>query len=145
MIKLDELENEWDQDSIIDEGKLQTSIMGVGKLHAKYLRYRNQHKKALLKSNIDYENMKKIRTEYYQGHLDQETLEEYGWEQFDLHLRKTGIEKYLESDKILEKIVLRIAYHESVIDTCKEIMEQLKSRTWQLKTLVDYQRFLSGN
>lgn len=144
MIKLEELLESWSKDCIIDEGKLKTELVSIPKLHAKYIKYLNEHKLASFKSKFDYDKMKIIRTEYYLGQLDQESLEQYGWEQFDIHVTKTGAEKYINSDEILIKLLQKKIYHDQVIYTCESILNELKSRTWQLKTLVDYEKFLSG-
>lgn len=144
MIKLEELQEQWSQDSIINESNVKQEITNTPKLHAKYIRFLNEHKLASFKAKFDYDKMKSIRTEYYLGQLDQESLESYGWEQFDLHVTKTGVEKYINSDEILIKLLQKKIYHDLIISTCESILNELKSRTWQLKTLVDYEKFLSG-
>lgn len=144
MVKLEILLEEWAKDCIIDDGNIKLELINIPKLHAKYIRYLNEHKMASFKAKFDYDKMKNIRSEYYLGQLDQETLEEYGWEQFDLHVTKTGLEKYLNCDEILIKLLQKKIYHDQVISTCESILNELKSRTWQLKTLVDYEKFLSG-
>lgn len=144
MIKLDVLLEEWSKDAIIDDCKLKQELTNIPKLHAKYIKYLNEHKLASFKSKFDYDKMKNIRFEYYLGQLDQETLESYGWEQFDLHVTKTGVEKYINSDEILIKLLQKKIYHDQVIYTCESILNELKSRTWQLKSLIDYERYLSG-
>lgn len=144
MIKLEELLEQWSQDCIINESNLKTEITNIPKLHAKYIKYLNNHKMASFKAKFDYDKMKIVRTEYYLGQLDQETLEEYNWEQFDLHVTKSGVEKYINSDEILIKLLQKKIYHDQIISTCESILNELKSRTWQLKTMVDYEKFLSG-
>lgn len=144
MIKLEELLEQWSQDAIIDETNIKREIVGVPKLHAKYIKFLNEHKLASFKAKFDYDKMKIIRTEYYLGQLDQESLEAYGWEQFDLHVTKAGVEKYINSDELLIKLLQKKVYHDQIISTCESILNELKSRTWQLKTLVDYEKFLSG-
>jgi hypothetical protein len=145
MDKLEDVLKYWDKDSIVDDSNISLEIVNIPKLHAKYIRILNDHKLASIKSKFDYDKMKEIRTSYYLGHLDKETLEQYKWEQFDIHVSKAGVDKYLNADDNLIKILQKKAYHDQVVSTCESILYELKNRSWQLKTLVDYQKFLSGS
>nr|QMP82930.1 MAG: hypothetical protein [Caudoviricetes sp.] len=145
MIKLDELLNEWSKDCLIDESRINSEITRIPQLHAKYLRHLNDHKMGSLKSKFDYDKMKNIKTEYYLGHLDKETLDEYGWEQFDLKIgTKNNIERYINSDDQLIKLLQKKSYHDQIVSTCEQILNELKNRSWQMKSLIDYQKYLTG-
>lgn len=144
MQKLDQILEEWSNDCTIDDSKIQSELIRIPKLHAKYLIHLNQHKLAALKSKHEYDKFKNLKIEYYNGHLDKETLDSLGWEQFDLKLMKSGIERYITSDEQLIKLLQKKAYHDQVVSTCESILNELKSRTWQLKSLIDYNKFLSG-
>lgn len=145
MDKLEDVLKYWDKDSVVDDSNISLEIVNIPKLHAKYIRILNDHKLAAIKSKFNYDKMKEIRTSYYLGHLDKETLEQYEWEQFDIHVSKAGVDKYLNADDNLIKILQKKAYHDQVVSTCESILYELKNRSWQLKTLVDYQKFLSGS
>lgn len=145
MQKLEDVLNEWNIDSIVDESNISLEIVKIPKLHAKYIRVLNDHKLASIKSKFEYDKMKEIRHSYYLGHLDQETLESYGWEQFDIHVTKAGVDRYINSDEFLIKVLQKKAYHDQVVYTCESILNELKNRSWQMKTLVDYQKFLNGS
>ena len=88
--------------------------------------------------------MKEIRTSYYLGHLDQESLETYGWEQFDLRISKSSLEGYLNSDKLLTKLLQTKTFHDIAVSSCEHIMAEIRSRSFQMKSYVEYQKFLSG-
>lgn len=145
MAILDTILSDWSEDSIIDDTKLQSEILNIPKLHCKYIRYLSQCKEASLKQKFEYDKMKNLRSEYYCGTLDKETLDKYDWEPFQLHLStKAGIEKYLGADDYLIKILQKKLYYEQCIDILESILNELKNRSWQLKTLIDYQKFLNG-
>jgi len=145
MIKLDEILNDWTKDCIIDQTQLGNEIVKIPQLHAKYLRILNEHKLSSLKSKFEYDKLKNIKTEYYLGHLDKETLDQYGWEQFDLKIGTKGnVERYINSDDQLVKLLQKKSYHDQAISTCEQILNEIKNRSWQVKTLVDYNKFISG-
>lgn len=145
MIKLEELSDEWTKDCNLDYSNIKLEILNIPKLHAKYIRHLNDHKRASLKVKFDYDKMKEIRTSYYLGYLDKETLDQYGWEQFDLNIKtKGGVEKFINADELLIKLLQKKSYHDLAISTCEAILKELSSRTWQLKSYIDYEKFLSG-
>ena len=144
MQKLDDILNEWSKDSIIDETNISSEILNIPKLHSKYLSILSQNKLSSSKCKFEYDKMKELRSSYYMGHLDKETLDQYKWEQFDLHVSKAGLEKYLNSDEYLIKILQKKTYFDQIVFACESILNELKNRSWQLKTYVDFQKFLVG-
>lgn len=145
MIKLDEILNDWTKDCIIDQTQLGNEIVKIPQLHAKYLRILNEHKLSSLKSKFEFDKLKNIKTEYYLGHLDKETLDKYGWEQFDLKIGTKGnVDRYINSDDQLVKLLQKKSYHDQAISTCEQILNEIKNRSWQVKTLVDHNKFISG-
>lgn len=144
MHKLEEILDMWNEDAEINDTQISTEILKIPKIHSKYLKILNEHKMASLKAKFEYDKFKTIKTEYYLGHLDQETLEKYGWEQFDIKVSKGGAERYLNSDEQLIKLLHKKTYHDQAISVCESILKELGNRTWQLKVHVDYMKFLSG-
>lgn len=146
MESLEEILKHWDEDCIIDQTEPGKEIIKIPKLHNKYLKILIRHKLALKKINFDYSRMRKVKEEYYNGSMSQEELEEYGWEPFLLNVRtKMGIEKYLESDNDLIKILSKKIHHDECIFACESILQELKSRTYQLKDYISWERFVSGS
>lgn len=146
MIKLDKIIELWKNDSQIDESKPHQELINTPILHAKYVEILSQHRLAAQKAKFDHAKMKKIRKEYYLGNLDKETLDEYGWDQFELRIGTKGnIDTYLEADDFLIKLLEKKAYYEEAIFICEAILKELNNRTWQLREYMTYTRFLAGN
>jgi hypothetical protein len=87
--------------------------------------------------------MRKIKWEYFTGKLSQEELSEHGWEPFQFAL-KSDINTYLESDKDLIKLLEKKIYHEEVVSILESIMSELKSRTFQLRDFISWEKFVGG-
>jgi hypothetical protein len=146
MNTLEEIMKLWDTDSIIDSTEPGREILKIPTLHNKYLKILVKHRLAVKRINFDYARMRKIKEEYYNGSLSQEELEEYGWEPFLLNIKtRQGVEKYIESDKDLIKLLEKKIYHEEAVSICESIMQELKSRTYQLKDYISWERFIGGN
>ena len=146
MDTLEEIMKLWDTDSIMDSTEPGREILKIPTLHNKYLKILVKHRLAVKRINFDYARMRKVKEEYYNGSLSQEELEEYGWEPFLLNIKtRQGVEKYIESDKDLIKLVEKKIYHEEAVSVCESIMQELKSRTYQLKDYISWERFIGGN
>jgi hypothetical protein len=137
------LMDQWEKDSKIDLVEAKTEIIRIPVLHSKYNRYLMLHNLAVKKCVLDYNKMKKIKWMYYNGKLDQEELDKYGWEPFRFTL-KSDISVYIEADDDLNKYLRKKAYHEEAASFCTNVMKELNNRTWQIKEYLTHDRFISG-
>ena len=143
MEKLEDILAYWKKDSSIDETEPSREILDVPKIHSKYLGILSAHRIAVKKATFDYSRMRKIKWEYYSGKMDQDDLEKYNWEPFNLVL-KSDISTYLEGDKDLIKLLERKVYHEECVAVCESILKELNNRTWQLREHMTHERFIQG-
>jgi len=134
----------WESDAVIDQTEPSKELIKIPTLHSKYLTELTKHKIASKKAHFDYLRMRKIKWEYYTGKTTKDELEEYGWEPFQFTL-KSDITTYLEADKDLIRLLEKKVYHEEVISVIESIMSELRQRTWQLKSFIDYEKFIAGN
>ena len=146
MSKLDEILKYWEADCVIDSTEPGKELLKIPTLHNKYLKILVNHRLAMKRANFDYARMRKIKEEYYNGSLSKEELEEYGWEPFLLNVKtKQGVERYMESDSELIRLLEKKMYHDEAISVCESIMQELKSRTFQLRDYISWERFIGGN
>ena len=144
MEKLEDILKYWNEDSEIDRTEPGRELIKIPKLHNKYLTILTKHRIASKKAHFDYLRMRKIKTDYYSGRLDEDDLEKYGWEPFAFVL-KSDINTYLEADNDLIKLMEKKIYHEEVISVIESIMNELKQRTWQLRDFINWERFIGGH
>lgn len=146
METLEQILKHWDSDSVIDSTEPGRELLKIPTLHNKYLKILVKHRLAVKKINFDYSKLRKIKEEYYNGSLSKEELDEYGWEPFLLNIKtKMGVEKYLESDTDLIRILEKKIHHDEAISVCESILQELKSRTFQLRDYISWERFIGGN
>lgn len=145
MMKHDELLSEWTRDCHIDSTQLKQEILKIPMLHSKYLKEMNANKNAAKSHEYKYNKLRNIKIEYYSGNLDKDTLDEYGWEQFDLRIGTKGnIERYIAADQDLIDLLKKKYYYEESVELCKQMLDQLKSRTFQMKSIIEYEKFQAG-
>jgi len=146
MENLEQLLKYWDDDCIIDQTEPGKELLKIPVLHNKYLKILIKHRLASKRITFEYSKMRKVKEEYYNGTLSQEELNEYGWEQFLLNIKtKQGIDKYLDSDKDLIRLLEKKMHHDEAISVCESILQELKSRTYQLRDFISWEKFIGGN
>ena len=143
MKQLDDLLEMWRQDSDIDRTEPGKALLDIPKLHSKYLNILSQHRLLSKQAEFKYNKMKKLKWEYYTGKLDDDDLKKYGWEPFPFVL-KSDITTYLESDEDLNKYLASKILHDEIVDVCGTILKELNSRTYQLRSFIDWEKFIQG-
>jgi len=143
MSKLDDVLKMWADDSNIDRTEPGKALIDIPKLHSKYLNILSQHRLLVKDAEFKYNRMKKLKWEYYTGKLDDDDLKKHGWEPFRYAL-KSDITTYLDADEDINKYLASKMMHEEVVDVCNAILKELNSRTFQLRSFIDWEKFIQG-
>ena len=142
---LEELQNAWADDSIIDDNHLDQESVNTAKLHSKYLNHLIAYKLKLAKMKADYNTLRKTKFRYYRGELTREELQLLGWEQWQgVKPLKNEMDEFLTGDEDLNSLEVKIKYLETMIYLLESILQQIKARDWQIKTHVEWKKFLAG-
>jgi hypothetical protein len=94
-------------------------------------------------AEFNYNKWRKLKWEYYTGRLDEDELKSRGWEVFPYTL-KSEINTYLEADEDVNKYLARKLLHEEIVDVCQAIIKELNNRTWELRSFIDWEKFIQG-
>jgi hypothetical protein len=143
MSKLDDVLKMWTDDSNIDRTEPGKALIDIPKLHSKYLNILSQHRLLVKDAEFKYNRMKKLKWEYYTGKLDDDDLKKHGWEPFPFTL-KSDITTYLDADEDINKYLANKMLNEEVVDVCNAILKELNSRTFQLRSFIDWEKFIQG-
>ena len=144
-MNLEQLQETWETDCVIDEDHLDRESIRTPNLHAKYLNYLIGYKLKFAKAKKDYNTLRQLKFRYYRGELSKNELEQNNWEQWQgVKPLKNEMEEFLEGDYDLAEAQLRQEYLESVINYLESIMGQIKSRDWQIRNSIEWKKFISG-
>jgi hypothetical protein len=144
-VNIDALMEEWSNDAVIDETEPGRELIKISSLHAKYLRILSHHNMVCKKIISDYNKLRKLKWDWYSGHLNNpEDLDIHKLEPMTLKILRTDIPMWIDSDKDLNNILLKKVLHEEIVSCCQAIIKELNSRTWQLKSFIDWEKFTSG-
>lgn len=144
-MKLSEIQESWEKDSYIDETNLGRESTRVPTLHAKYLVHLSKVKLQHRKAESDYYNTRRLKYRYYRGEMTQEELVSNEWPQWQGNKPlKNEMDEFLQCDKDLIEFQDKIEYFKTVIYTLEQIIRSINSRTWDIKSAIEWQKFTNG-
>ena len=135
---------QWEKDSPIDLTEPAKELVRVPKLHSKYLNILTTHNLRSRKLDADLKKLRRLKWRYYTGKLDAEELKQLGWAPFQ-YILKQDVELFMESDDDLVKLGLKKAYHDEFVEYCTKVIKELNSRTYQLRAVVEWEKFTAGH
>lgn len=143
-MKLEDIFKEWDKDSEIDRTQINEELRKIPKLHNKYWKLLTQERLRLFQMQNEFKELKQEKFEFYTQGETAETKEK-GWK---LPARgvllKAEAAPYIDSDKDVTALGLKIAMQNEKVDLLKSIIEEFKSRSWNLRGIIEFEKFRSG-
>lgn len=143
-MKLDEIYQLWEQDSKIDRSELAEESLKIPQLHHKYYKIYTNEKLILNRLNYSWKELFKKKHEYYRGVLPEEDLSAHGWEPQQMTILRQDLQIYLESDKDLDALQMKIDTQKEKIDLLESIIKSLQTRGYQIKSAIDFIKFQMG-
>ncbi len=143
---LDELHDLWDADCKINDDHLDRESVKTPNLHAKYLRFLIQHKMKLSALQTEYNLMRQRKFRYYRGEMGKQELEDLKWDQWQgVKPLKNEMEEFLDGDSDLNRITIKCEYIKNMIEALESILNQIKSRDWQIRNAIQWKQFVAGS
>ncbi len=145
MATIEDVITEWKNDSPVNQLQVANELVRVPELHSKYLAYFIEFKAKRSAALKKLNHMKNVKRRYYRGEFTKEELQEHGWNQWQ-GLKPSGAElnQLFEQDTDLNELEQKLEYWNTSLSTIEYIMRSLGSRGYDLKTLVEYIKFMSG-
>jgi len=147
MNNLENIIEMWKKDAVIDEMNLGEASRESAKLHSKYLELYSINKLKLKKQQLDFKVLLRDKWSHYNGKLSKEEIDEKGWD-YDpmngLTVLKSDMDKWYDADPLIQEAQLKIEYTKEMVDTLKEIMDNIKWRHQSIKNAIEWHKFTSG-
>jgi hypothetical protein len=144
-MNIEQIQDMWEADAEIDDNYLGENSTATPKLHAKYIKLLVQAKLKLTKVQSDYNLMRKAKFRYYRGEMSREELTDLDWAQWQgVKPLKNEMDEFLTGDGDLNTLRVKIDYLETMIYLLESILGQIKARDWQIKSGIEWKRFLAG-
>lgn len=146
MERLKLIQNEWAKDSVIDQTNIDDEVAKTPRLHQKYLDFLTALKVLVFKRQAEFLELKGARSRYYNGSMTKEELGKYGWVQYQGKTPlKAELERLLEGDSVMLVVEEKLFELKASFEYVEEIMKSLRYRSSDLKTIMEWKRFIAGN
>lgn len=143
-MKLDDIFDLWKEDSYFERDELTEETLRIPQLHSKYLRTLSQERIRLKMFESEYKKLYRIMHEYYRGDLDEDTLKEKGWSQNPLKILRQDIEMYILQNQEIIDLSSKISMQKEKITVLESILQQINNRGYQIKSIIDWEKFKAG-
>lgn len=141
-MNLDEIQEMWQRDSVIDPDNLHDESLKIPQLHAKYYTIYNTITLLREKARETYNRIKLERHNYYTGKAPAEVYVE---EPFPYKVRdKEALQRHMDADERLNKFEMKIRYYDIILKFLEEIIKTISNRTFQIKNAIEFMRFQAG-
>jgi len=135
----------WAKDSPIDETNLIGESKKIPNLHSKYYNIYFKEVLRVKKHKAEYKGLERLKREYYDGSMDEETLKENGWKPFQLKVLRNDLDRYIQSDKDIIAKSLIVDYHAARANFLEDIIRTIHSRNFIIKNMIDVLKFQAGD
>lgn len=132
----------WKKDSQIDDVLLDNAALQIPQLHNKYLTLLSEYNLLVKKKEQELKRIKHNRWLYYSGKA---APEEYENEPFPHKVIKADIQNWMGVDDKIQKVEMQIDYYLTVSDTLREILRQINQLTYNIKSAIEWRKFVGGN
>jgi len=141
-MNLDQIQEMWQRDSVIDPDNLHDESLKIPQLHAKYYTMYNTITLLKERARETYNRVKLERYNYYTGKADPEV---YAEEPFPYKVRdKDALQRHMDADEKLNKIDVKIRYYDVMLRFLEDIIKTISNRTYQIKNSIEFLKFTAG-
>jgi hypothetical protein len=142
MMNLDEINEMWEKDSVIDPDNLHEESLKIPQLHSKYYTIYNTITLLREKARETYNKVRLDRYNYYTGKASAEV---YAEEPFPYKIRdKDALQRHMDADERLNKVELKVKYYDVILKFLEEIIRCISNRTYQIKNSIEFMKFTAG-
>jgi hypothetical protein len=141
---LEEIQKHWDKDSVVDTTELGSEAAKIPQLHSKYFKMFSTERLKLKQMSEQANVLKLDLYSYFQGSMDFETLQGYGWEQCNNIILKVDIPMHMEANQTYIDSNLKYAYQKEKVDFLEAIVKSLNNRGFNINAAVQWEKFKVG-
>lgn len=139
---------EWEIDAKIDPIEIDQSSIDIAKFHSKYIGYYANASKNLTKLELELSKLKTDKYKYYNSQLTKAEIDAYGWDYDPFggtkKPLKSDLDKWITSDKDVAAKIEEVEAAKLEKEILKEILEHVKWRAQNIRNIIDYRKFVSG-
>jgi hypothetical protein len=143
-MKLDDIQSEWSKDCNYQEDQLDLELLEIPKLHHKYFRILSDERLTLAKLNNDSKVLYHDKYQWISGKMSKQDMDDRSWEPYLGDPLKADIPRFIEADKDVIKLNLKIAMQKEKVEFLTDILKSLNARGFNIGKAIEFQKLMSG-
>lgn len=148
-MKIEDIQQEWGKDSIIDPTNIVETQSNQNRLKAKYMDWRLKERMVQKILELENQKLRKQRAQYYLGRIPLDVLKVFGWEPYlpphgERPPIKADIADLIEADQVVIDHTLKLAAAQEKVDYIEDVLRSLSSLNYMIKNIMDSKRFDAG-
>ena len=140
----DDISELWSVDCKIDETNLAGESKRIPELHNKYYTLYYKEVLRVKKLKADYKELELAKREWLDGSMAEEDLRDRGWRPYQKKILRNDMDKYLQSDKDIIAMSLKIDYHSARANYLEDIVKTIHSRNFIIRNMIEIIKFQAG-
>lgn len=141
---LDEIFDNWSEDSKIRKTDLDDESLKIPLLHSKYLKMHTTERLSLHRLETEYKTLYKLKNDYFSGSLDLATIKEYGWEPNPRLILKSDLNMHIDADADIQRLSLKIGLQREKVSALDSIIKTVTNRGFQISNAINYMKLMNG-
>jgi hypothetical protein len=143
-MKIEDILDNWKEDSKIDRTELGDEALKIPKLHHKYYQIYVSERLSLRSLEFEMKQLKLDKYEFYtQGPNEETQAKAWKFPARGLIL-KADIPMYMDADPEIIKISLKIGLQQEKLELLESIIKSFGNRGYNIKAAIDWQKFTMG-
>jgi hypothetical protein len=131
----------WQEDSKINDLEIDIASLNIPQLHSKYMKFFSDYRYKRKEAELRLKVLRREKFEYYSGKADPEI---YAQNPFDLKVLKSDINLYIDSDKEIINLQMKIDSFDIIIDYLESVLKMITNRSFQIKNVIEWRKFIDG-
>lgn len=144
-MKLEKIQELWEEDSVFHKDEVIEASLNIPRLHSKWMNILSNERLILKHRQREMKTLLRIKNEYYRGILDDKTLLENNWEQVGVKILRQDLDMYIQDDEDVQKLQQIIDLQQEKVTFVESVIKQIVNRSFQIKNIIDWQKFLGGD
>lgn len=143
LVFLENLKKLASEELTIDDHDLDTEALKTPKLHTRWLDLLSQSAIRAKSLKSTYNKFYLERWKYYSGTATDKYYADYG--QVNVKIQKSDMSLYLDADEMLCILQDAVEAEQQAVAFCEKVVKEVSSRTFHIKSAIDWRRFTSGS
>lgn len=137
----EKLKLEAEKDVRLTKNDLANASYETPKTYMKYLNLHMDASRKLRSAMVQEKKVYKKVWEYYNGKLPDAV---YAQKPLNIKILKTDTDKYIDTDNLMIETREKVDDLKKAVSYLEKVLDQLKSRGFVIKNLIDYEKFKNG-